>query len=233
MVARAPLGGFVVAWDGQDGSGDGVRAQRFGPTGVRRSEAPANSFTADDQSGASIAMDETGGFVVAWTSNSQDGSYDTIVGQRFDAQAVRRGAQFIVNTYTTSYQLDASVSSDAVGNFTVTWSSDGQDGSSFGVFGQRFGGLRPIGLRVDPIGNGIIEPGETTEMRPTWRNDSGPPRTFSTVVSDPGAGPASADRGRLRCVCTTRERGVGRVHHLPGARLPLAAALSARHGTRR
>ena len=30
-------------------------------------------------------MDETGGFVVAWTSNSQDGSYNTIVGQRFDA----------------------------------------------------------------------------------------------------------------------------------------------------
>ena len=42
-----------------------------------------------------------------------------------------------VNTYTTGLQHDASVALDPSGNFVVVWASL-QDGSSYGIFGQRY-----------------------------------------------------------------------------------------------
>src|SRR6185503_6876257 len=48
------------------------------------------------------------------------------------------GAEFQINTYTTSAQRRPTVASDESGNFVVVWASDGQDGSTQGVFGQRF-----------------------------------------------------------------------------------------------
>ncbi|MGH7822427.1 MAG: hypothetical protein ACREQ9_21900, partial [Candidatus Binatia bacterium] len=55
-----------------------------------------------------------------------------------DAQ-IPAGAKFRVNSFTTSPQDQASVGSDANGNFVVVWSSSGdQDGSGTAVIGQRF-----------------------------------------------------------------------------------------------
>jgi hypothetical protein len=51
---------------------------------------------------------------------------------------IRSGGEFQINTYTTSYQIGRAVASDAAGNFVVVWDSYRQDGSDFGVFGQRF-----------------------------------------------------------------------------------------------
>ena len=46
--------------------------------------------------------------------------------------------EFQVNTYTQSSQNDPSITGLSDGGFVVTWGSDGQDGSGYGVFGQRF-----------------------------------------------------------------------------------------------
>ncbi len=54
------------------------------------------------------------------------------------AAQVPAGAEFRVNTYTTYSQMWPVVSSDPAGNFVVVWRSLGQDGSSYGVFGQRY-----------------------------------------------------------------------------------------------
>lgn len=51
------------------------------------------------------------------------------------------GSEFQVNTHTTYTQYDASVASDALGNFVVAWGSyapPGHDGSSGAVVAQRF-----------------------------------------------------------------------------------------------
>src|SRR5687767_3275143 len=48
------------------------------------------------------------------------------------------GPEFRVNTYTTDGQKDSSVAVDSSGNFVVVWRSFGQDGSSWGLFGQRY-----------------------------------------------------------------------------------------------
>ena len=46
--------------------------------------------------------------------------------------------EFQINTYTTSGQNDPSITNLSDGGFVVTWHSDGQDGSGYGAFGQRF-----------------------------------------------------------------------------------------------
>ena len=48
------------------------------------------------------------------------------------------GGEFQVNTYTASSQYDPSVTALADGSFVVTWMSDGQDGSEYGIYAQRF-----------------------------------------------------------------------------------------------
>jgi hypothetical protein len=48
------------------------------------------------------------------------------------------GSEFRVNTYITNAQWDPSVASLPGGGFVMTWSSDGQDGSNYGVYGRRF-----------------------------------------------------------------------------------------------
>ena len=88
-------------------------------------------------------------------------------------------------------QIFPSVASDSVGNFVAAWASENQDGSAPGIFAQRYGGLGPAALTVDGAGNQVLEPGETVDVRPTWRNFSG------TAVSFGGAlinitGPAGA-----------------------------------------
>lgn len=48
------------------------------------------------------------------------------------------GKEFQVNTYTTDAQARPTVASHPGGDFVVVWQSDGQDGSGYGVFGQRY-----------------------------------------------------------------------------------------------
>jgi hypothetical protein len=79
-----------------------------------------------------------------------------------------------------------------VGNFTVVWTSTGQDGSDLGVYGQRYGGLLPApplpgsppALVLDPSpGNGIFEPGETVPVQPAWENVNGAAQAFTGALS--------------------------------------------------
>src|SRR5688572_8949921 len=51
---------------------------------------------------------------------------------------VPAGGEFLVNTYTTANQYFASTAMEPDGDFVMVWTSSGQDGSSYGVFGQRF-----------------------------------------------------------------------------------------------
>ena len=48
------------------------------------------------------------------------------------------GTEFRANSYTTGTQRIPAVASDANGKFVVVWSSMGQDGDGYGIFGRRF-----------------------------------------------------------------------------------------------
>jgi hypothetical protein len=140
-VASDASGNFVVVWGGQnqDGSDWGIFGQRYDSAGVAQgAEFRVNSFTLNQQLRPSVASDASGNFVVVWRSFGQDGSGHGIFGQRYDSAGGTLGAEFRVNTYTTGGQYGASVASDATGNFVVAWISDDQDGSGWGIFGQRY-----------------------------------------------------------------------------------------------
>ena len=140
-IAMAANGNFVVTWrsDGQDGSDCGVYAQRYDSSGTPQgAEFRINTYTTNSQQDQSVAMDPNGNFVVAWSSSGQDGSFLGNYAQRYDSSGVAQDAEFQVNTYTTNNQRYPSVAMDSNGNFVIVWNSEGQDGSSFGVYGRRY-----------------------------------------------------------------------------------------------
>jgi hypothetical protein len=140
-VAMDADGNFVIAWDSnlQDGDSFGVYAQRYDSAGNPvGSEFQVNTYTTSYQSFPSVAMDADGNFVITWESNLQDGDGFGVYAQRYDSAGNPVGAEFRVNTYTTSYQSFPSVAMDADGNFVITWESNLQDGDGIGVYAQRY-----------------------------------------------------------------------------------------------
>ncbi len=140
-VAMDAAGDFVVAWSsqGEDGSGYGIFAQRYNSAGATLGgEFRVNTYTTNGQKFAAAAMDAQGDFVITWTSYTEDGSSGGIYGQRYNATGVAQGSEFRVNTYTAGMQNLSSVSMDPTGDFVVTWASNGEDGSLYGVYTQYY-----------------------------------------------------------------------------------------------
>mgnify|MGYP001587285912 FL=1 len=84
-------GNFTVTWQSgyQDGSSNGVYAQRYNSSGVAQgSEFRVNTYTTGSQGGAPVAMDNNGNFVVTWQSYAQDGSHYGIYSQRYNSSGV-------------------------------------------------------------------------------------------------------------------------------------------------
>ncbi len=102
-----------------------------------------------------MAADADGDFVVAWQRRRQDGS----VLRRLRSPLLERGlalaSEFQVNTYTTGDQIDPSVAADGQADFVIAWHGSSQDGSSYGIFAQRF--VAAV-AHMDIDGNGAVEP---------------------------------------------------------------------------
>jgi hypothetical protein len=145
VVASAPDGSFWVAWEstGQDGSGIGVFAQHFGPTGAPQGgEFQVNTSTSFDQYSPSIASNGYGFLIVTWAENvGGDASGAAVLGRVYTGAGAPLEGPFLVNTYTPSGQNAPSVAAAVNGNFIVAWNSFNQDAHDEGVFGQRYGDL--------------------------------------------------------------------------------------------
>ena len=101
-------------------------------------EIQVNTQTSDTQYRSNIDSLTDGGYVVVWQSNNQDGSSWGIYGQRFDAEGAAVGSEFLVNTATANQQEWPAVAGLPNGGFVVVWQSYDQDGSQWGVYGQRY-----------------------------------------------------------------------------------------------
>jgi hypothetical protein len=149
-VAAAAGGDFVVIWEsygsvGTDTSYRSVQGQRYASDGSPQgAEFQVNTYTTQSQIHASVAASPTGDFVVVWDSNGSAGTdtaYRSIQGQRYASDGSPQGAEFQVNTYTTSYQRFPFVAADAGGAFVVAWHSFGSSGTDqdgYSVQGQRY-----------------------------------------------------------------------------------------------
>ena len=138
-VASAPDGRFVVAWRSypQDGSSGGVFAQRYDSFGNPAGpEFRANSHITAEQTSPSVGVAADGSFVIAWTSNVQDGSLYGVFAQRYDAAGNTQGGEFRVNVATMGSQGFQSVAPIPGGGFLVVW--QGGDANNWGVFGRRY-----------------------------------------------------------------------------------------------
>src|SRR4029079_6604043 len=191
QVALADSGRFTVLWNSLNQEADesfGVRAQAFDAAGAPvGAELQVNTYTTASQGFFSARGDARGNVLATWQSANQDGSSQGVFAQRFGPDGSRRGAEFQVNTFTTGFEGVPNVGLDPTGNFDIVW--HGPNEGSTGILLQRYGGLVPAGLVVDPFGNQALEPGESADVNPLWRNVNGAPQTFSGALSE-ASGPA-------------------------------------------
>lgn len=101
-------------------------------------EFAVNTQTLYNQEDPVVATTSDGGFVILWESELQDGSQYGVYGQRFDNQGDPSGSEFLVNTQTDNFQWSPAVAALPSGGFVVVWQSAGQDGSGYGIYGQRY-----------------------------------------------------------------------------------------------
>ncbi|BAU41028.1 cadherin domain-containing protein [Leptolyngbya sp. O-77] len=201
-VAMSPTGEFVVSWtsDVGDGNGTGVFVRRFNSAGVAQPIEPpigpastddiqVNTTTDLDQRFSNVAIAPDGSFVVTWSSVGQDGSGFGVYAQKFSSTGARVGTEFPVNSTTASNQQNSHVAIAPDGNFVITWSSENQDGSSWGVYARLFdsngdpltgeilvnqfttGEQRYSTVAMDSDGNFVV----------TWQSFSQPSETVTTT----------------------------------------------------
>ncbi|MBF0160366.1 MAG: hypothetical protein HQL58_12680 [Magnetococcales bacterium] len=101
-------------------------------------ESRVNTTTASYQTDPALTALPAGGYAIVWPSYYQDGSEYGVYGQRYDAAGTAIGSEFRVNKYTTASQDNPAVAAFANDGLIVVWQSYGQDGSDYGIYGQRY-----------------------------------------------------------------------------------------------
>lgn len=154
-------GGFLVVWQSDGSSGDdldrSIQGQRFTSNGdPAAAEFQVNTYTTGSQASPSVAIGGDGDFVIAWQSfgsPASDSASWSIQGQRLGPSIDPLGAQFQINSYTTSAQQSPAVSVGPEGDFLVVWYSSGSsngDSSSGSIQGQRYAS------NGDPLGEQFL-----------------------------------------------------------------------------
>jgi alpha-tubulin suppressor-like RCC1 family protein len=133
--------GYAVVWASrnQDSSGYGVYGQRYNANGVAQgaTDLPISTTPLGNQTLPRVAGLTSGKFVVVWQSDGQDGSGTGIYARSFSATGTG-AAEFKVNKTTAGAQAQPVIAALDDGGFVVVWTSNGQDGSSTGVYAQRY-----------------------------------------------------------------------------------------------
>jgi hypothetical protein len=170
-LATISDGGYVVTWNSytQDGSGYGIYAQRYDASGnAIGGETLVNTTTLGDQKYPAVAGLSDGGYVVTWESYNLNTGSD-VYAQLFDANGTAIGSETLVNTTTPSGQAESAVAALSDGGYIITWDSNVQDGSGFGIYAQRY----------DASGNAI---GGETRINTTTVGDQSAPATRSVTT---------------------------------------------------
>lgn len=151
VVEVASDGSFIVAW-GSTGSPanditNAILARRFDDMGSPiGDDFQVNTYTPGPQFTPDLAYGPDGDLLVTWESGGSPGSDNdfSVQARRLTATGAGVGAEFQINTYTTSFQVGPSVGIDGDGRFVVAWQSDGSGGTDTddaSVHAQRFATL--------------------------------------------------------------------------------------------
>ena len=170
--------GRLGALTGAGGAGPGSIARWEGSLGMTFTGRVLASYTSAPGALQCFEIPPGGGGCPS--NGPEDGSGSGIFARAVGSPAMPPRVQ--VNTHTTGNQSRSTVGADPRGNAVIAWQSDGQDGSGMGVYAQRYGGFFPTALAVDPTGNGVLDPGLSEEVRPSWRNRNGAPQSFGGSI---------------------------------------------------
>jgi len=138
QISVNALGGYLVWQDNALGGGLGIGATRlnrdFSP--VPGSSIRVNRLTVSDREKPKVATLNNGSTIVVWQGPGKLGP-DIFAGF-IGANGVVSKTDLAVNTFKTDAQSNPDVAALQDGNAAVVWQSFKQDGSLFGVYGQRF-----------------------------------------------------------------------------------------------
>lgn len=189
-VAMRSTGDFVVVWEGpRTGSpARGVFARIFDDSGSPAGPEFPVSASTTRQHLASVAVDESGRFVVVWAEGAGGGPTNAR-GRRFDASGTPSGTDFLVSEYSTSEQAQPSVAADSAGNFVVVWVANpgGADPcANARAFGRRFDASGA------PLTPDFPVAGNTSQTQSAPRVALAESGTFMVVWHSPGCLPTQA-----------------------------------------
>jgi len=140
VITSNSNGDIVIVWESfnQGGQWYDIYARLYNSTlDPKGNEFLVNTNTAQYQVFPAVAMNESGNFVVAWSSGYSNFG-DDIYAQRFDATGAALGAEIAVNSYRLNDQNQVDIAMNDTGDFLITWESWLQDGSGEGIFAKQY-----------------------------------------------------------------------------------------------
>ncbi len=128
-IAMNPDGDYVVCWEHWNGTDDDIQFQRYGGYPHFPHTLGPNRTAVDgdlDQDNPSIAMDESGNFVVVWEECISDpgpdsGDSEDIKAQIYDSEGTAQLPEPIVVADGADDQESPSVAMNEAGEFVVAW----------------------------------------------------------------------------------------------------------------
>ena len=160
-----PGGGWVTAWVDTSST---VQMKIFAANGsvVAQATVDAQGLTTNETSGLDVTILNNGNFIVTWGGNLASGGNGTseIFVQMFAGDGTAIGAAQQVNTTTGNAQGSPQAVALGDGGYLIAWASNGQDGSGWGTYAQRFDAAgNPVNdeFRVSDATTGNQFPGGT------------------------------------------------------------------------
>jgi len=197
-VAMDTEGNFVVVWQDKytlPSSTYEIYARRFDKFANPLSESfQVNTYSNDDQTLPSIAMDPIGNFIIVWASEFQDGSEEGVFAKKYDKNGNIVVNEFQVNTSTDGYQTDPQISIYNNGNFIIAWTGNEPSDSYYDIFARRFDkDCNPLGgeIIVNDItdgfqwGSSIASDNENIFVI-TWQNGTSDADIYSKLYNSDG-----------------------------------------------
>ena len=140
VVARGE-DGFVIIWNSfnQDGFSSGIYMKLYGNNGSALSgELPVNTYVIGEQSDPAMYSNDLNEFLILWNSFGEDGSSYGIYGRYYFNNGTVITDAFQINMYNNDDQGQPSAVAISNNRWVIAWHSNGQDGSSYGVYANIF-----------------------------------------------------------------------------------------------
>ncbi len=172
-VAMDGDGDFVVVWQNRNqegGTSIGIFGRLFDSSGAALGlDFQVNTTTQDNQYQAKVGMNDSGEFVVVWTSVGY-ATDSTVNAQRFFSDGSPNGGEFLVNDPNHPQSKGADIAVKDSGDFIVTWTDF-----------ESFNGLEVLARRFDTSGSAMGAPFVVNSYTTFIQSDP-------AIALDPGGG---------------------------------------------